>query len=1351
MELRTVQCELQKEMAEVLEMPRGLRVLDEKLDKLEEKSEFLDVPITLRGLVEVDIESIGEVPMKHLKILDEKSELEWVKRVELWRREEELLREKGKIVRISDLRKLKEVPVLAPILGDWLSELKVSEKGLVNMWYVVKLVHKILDVKREIYSIGLKDGFVADINLTNKYVYGLLSVHADVLVGVEYVDELKERLKSEKNLLVRKSIEKGLSNKKELFHMFFKDKMKSPSLKLLYYELLLEVVTVYLYNVTLHLSEMLEGVEDIRMELKGLCEFFNTRMMPSIREKIKRVNPKMIKQIYIGYDTEYKNIAYGENKLVSAQLAVTGNLVLEITSRTSFKFDTIHTLTKESYRTEMLGYLESNSFAVEKFVNYLEKSIGSVRVLLHGNYDERIEKLVKKLELKRSIKSAKGKEGKMLFVTSKLPVSSKLLLAENVGLNWESLLAESIDECGMNDQLEKEMGLLEEYLNSSEEENVGNVEDVEHVEHVEKPLIKEVIKYGNIIRRDLREREKSSIKIKGGRYSKSVCVTVGSSEVYLISHFNVADLSMLEDWNIIKDRNVDIIGKSFVSIKRPIKTRGYNIYIRDTMLLASAASQTLAALGKMHGMTKPLLEEKSYLDMELFSKEDPKKFCEYALNDSYISLYHGLFVSNFALNLGSSKMPTTLGSLARLCLVKYWDDKKYKGYQIDPEYMLGDSLKVCTPVGVEKLGSVGGAYNMYVGAVKGGRNECLMFGRKKIELFDWDITSCYTTIMSMLGNPDYKKGRYIGEKELEEMSKKSEKLVNSYTVMEVSFKHDAGVKYPLIPVLAKGEKVNYVYSSEGSCYITGLEYLKLKELKSEVKVKSCFSIPFEKDGDGVLKNKPYSDFIKFVQGERRKYKKGVCEERMWKDIGNMCYGSSVTGLSNKLKYNPRTDQTERMVGSDVSNPIIGGWITGYVRCLIGESLNNINKLGGKVVSVTTDGFCTGNDVDPKKDDPKEVQKKYVNKRVLCDLSKLEESLLSLGKSDNTFLLRAREERLVLTDIKGKVPDPSVWELKCSVAGITQWSTRGQCSNYEEPSNVQKASRGVVAATTGLSRRGMDHKVLSDYINTVMEGGKEVSFVQRSLVGANLNYKAGLQCTPNLSIKSFKTKFDERREIVIPDKIRENYIEKGLKLPVDCLYDTRAWQKAEESSLRRGIMNKWKKSEYVMYSPKVLPSVKIYEDFNERSVIVDVLSGRAVDITDKDPGSVEYNVKKEMVMSLDKSVELLSKYRSYRRRLEIMSKKISVLISNIKSIEWEITDLMFHRRSPQDIYKIKKLKVGKTTFNIKTIYSREVKRIKKLVISLKVYSLWDRMGKAGGEASIELCRMLQLVRLRFLPS
>ena len=106
-------------------------------------------------------------------------------------------------------------------------------------------------------------------------------------------------------------------------------------------------------------------------------------------------------------------------------------------------------------------------------------------------------------------------------------------------------------------------------------------------------------------------------------------------------------------------------------MKKPIELKGYNVYIRDTMLLASAASQTLQALGEMHGLKKPYLDEKCYLDMELFSREDPEKFREYALNDSLIALYHGLFVSNFAYSFGRSKMVGTLGTLARLCLEKY--------------------------------------------------------------------------------------------------------------------------------------------------------------------------------------------------------------------------------------------------------------------------------------------------------------------------------------------------------------------------------------------------------------------------------------------------------------------------------------------------------------------------------------------------------------------------------------------------------------------------------------------------------------------------------------------------------
>ena len=101
---------------------------------------------------------------------------------------------------------------------------------------------------------------------------------------------------------------------------------------------------------------------------------------------------------------------------------------------------------------------------------------------------------------------------------------------------------------------------------------------------------------------------------------------------------------------------------------------------------------------------------------------------------------------------------------------------------------------------------------------------------------------------------------------------------------------------------------------------------------------------------------------------------------------------------------------------------------------------------------------------------------------------------------------------------------------------------------------------------------MDNKSLSEFLNSTFEGDKEVSFVQKSLVGANLNYKSGVHCTPNLSVKRFKTKFDGRRNIVIPEGIRRDYLEKGKSLPQDIMYETKPFETAEESSHVRGIMN-----------------------------------------------------------------------------------------------------------------------------------------------------------------------------------
>ena len=95
--------------------------------------------------------------------------------------------------------------------------------------------------------------------------------------------------------------------------------------------------------------------------------------------------------------------------------------------------------------------------------------------------------------------------------------------------------------------------------------------------------------------------------------------------------------------------------------------------------------------------------------------------------------------------------------------------------------------------------------------------------------------------------------------------------------------------------------------------------------------------------------------------------------------------------------------------------------------MIGEGLNNVEYLGGKVVSVTTDGFCTNLDVDPKKDlfHEKSIENDVSN-GIVNDVSNLECKLLTLDKSQTTFLERTQKERLELTSgIEGLEPNASV--------------------------------------------------------------------------------------------------------------------------------------------------------------------------------------------------------------------------------------------------------------------------------------------------------------------------------------
>ena len=350
----------------------------------------------------------------------------------------------------------------------------------------------------------------------------------------------------------------------------------------------------------------------------------------------------------------------------------------------------------------------------------------------------------------------------------------------------------------------------------------------------------------------------------------------------------------------------------------------------------------------------------------------------------------------------------------------------------------------------------------------------------------------------------------------------------------------------------------------------------------------------------------------------------------------------------------------------------------------------------------------------------------------------------------TFLRRTRQERMYLTSgIKQKNPDATVWELKTSVKGIAQWTTRGQCSIYEEGQKEVP-----VIAMTGFSRRGKSHKEVSDLVQEVMcSEKKEINYKQMSLRGANEQYKSGGHCTPVYSSRSYKMIYDGRRRVVVPKDIRKKYIENGLPLPMDRLYETEPWTCASESMLSRSMMNTWKKAKYVKYSPRLLPSTKEYEDFNERSVLVDVNSGRSVDITCKDPRDPDYNIERRLLS--EGLLEKMAKFRSYRRRLKNLDYNIKESEEKIKNLARQTRCLEWFFLSSEELpvvdYKMKKRP-------LKISVESELKRLKELQVRLNLRDEKFELGIVGGEASDDLRRFLKnkytesmkLVKVRFLP-
>lgn len=300
----------------------------------------------------------------------------------------------------------------------------------------------------------------------------------------------------------------------------------------------------------------------------------------------------------------------------------------------------------------------------------------------------------------------------------------------------------------------------------------------------------------------------------------------------------------------------------------------------------------------------------------------------------------------------------------------------------------------------------------YIANYKGGRNESFMYGSdEETHWIDYDLVSAYTTGMGDMDLPDYFNYSILSKEELETWN--NEQILSGFLIVNADFIFPDNVKFPSIPCYI--DKTSTVYPLQGNAYLTGAEYLLALRQKCNINIKSAFHIEPKKWWNPIKKVnekiKPFKGIIYDIQAKRRIFKKGDINNMLYKEMGNGIYGNVVRGLSNKKSFDSLTGKTLRVNGTSLSNPILASWTTAFIRTVIGECLQNIQKLEGKIVSVTTDGFIT-------------------------NLNNLEEKLLTLPLEDTIMLRKYREIRTLLCN------NPEALEIKSQGKGIISGTTRG---------------------------------------------------------------------------------------------------------------------------------------------------------------------------------------------------------------------------------------------------------------------------------------------------------------------
>ncbi|MFZ4538619.1 hypothetical protein [Propionivibrio sp.] len=643
--------------------------------------------------------------------------------------------------------------------------------------------------------------------------------------------------------------------------------------------------------------------------------------------------------------------------------------------------------------------------------------------------------------------------------------------------------------------------------------------------------------------------------------------------IYVVSFGLRFDLAALGDFYAIKNEIDSVSGKA-ATVKKSANLMyeqtlvtgdmgdATQIGLRFVDVAAHVAPGTaLWEVGEQLGLKKLKIPKPYSIEaMDVYLREDPEGFKQYAMRDAEIAVKYALGLAEFADRyVGLKQLPATASGLAlKWCL------KKFKQHAIDrlPAFGLHVTKKEAwnTPLRLKKVIRVEEPTPMrrmqepfLTDCYAGGRNESYWLGPSPVDhWYDYDLAGAYSTGLLDLPLIDFENPRPSLNTEdfLEHVA--------GYAL--VDFKHPEATRFPVFAISRGGRGL--IFPLEGMAYATAPEIRTAHDLGCEIKIRWGVLYDWVRKGDdpegAVPQFRPFEPFVKEARDLRRRLKKeagGVdtLESLAAKLYANGLYGKICQSLREKMVYDTRFARSVRLQPSAVTNPAIAAHVTGFIRAILAEILNKIPQ-HRVVLSCTTDGFIT----NAREDE--------------IDLS---------GPLCQRFNILTRR-----LDPKGKM-----LEIKHQVAQVICMKTRGQLTGQpfvsrgkNEIGELVSKTEAIILAKAGVQlpikidpeveltkeeyKAAQNEKMLNLYLNR--RGNKKI--VVSQFPSLRDQWEKGIDLYKYERFVALSLEPDLKRQLVDPHMLM--VASRGID---HIAMSSRPWKTVEEFDQARNCLDAWRKN------------------------------------------------------------------------------------------------------------------------------------------------------------------------------